>query len=195
MIGKLLSIIKDDLEAYFVAKGKNPSGTQNFAFPNIASGGAQGGSSLTEGRLNLLLVNIEENRSHRPADMWHMADLDGSTRAMHPPVKLDIYFLVASKYADYPTALDHLTLCIQYFLSHRYFDRHFHHDFPTDVDRVIVEMIPMTFEVQRAVWTGMQLPYLPSALFRMGLIVVTDDQEQSLMPAVTEIVGSATQLP
>jgi hypothetical protein len=194
VIGKLLNIIKNDLNAYFVAKGKILSGAQILAFPDVSKSGGPSDPILSTDTLNVFLVNLEENRSHRPADMWQMAEPDGDKRVMHPPVKLDIYFLVAAKFKDYPTALDNLTLCIQYFLAHRYFDRHVHHDFPPDVDRVIVEMIPMTFEVQRAVWSSLQIAYLPSVLFRLGLLVVADNQEGEITPAITEIVGYSDQL-
>lgn len=193
MIGKLLNIIKDDLNAYFIAKGKILSGTEILTFPDISKTGGASDPVLGSEVLNVFLVNLEENRSHRPADVWQMAEVDGSKRAIHPPVKLDIFFLVAAKFRDYPTALDNLTLCIQYFQAHRYFDRHSHHDFPEEVDRVIVEMIPMTFEVQRAVWSSLQVAYLPSVLFRMGLLMVADGDEAQLTPAITEIIGKSGQ--
>jgi hypothetical protein len=194
VIGKLLNIIKDDLNAYFIAKGKALSGTEILSFPDVSKSGGPSDPVLNGEVLNILLVNLEENRSHRPADLWQVAETNGATRAIHPPVKLDIFFLVAAKFRDYPTALDHLTLCIRYFQAHRYFDRHTHHDFPEEVDRVIVEMIPMTFEVQRAVWSAMQIAYLPSVLFRMGLLMVSEDDEMPLMPAITEIVGQSGQM-
>jgi Pvc16 N-terminal domain len=194
VIGKLLNIIKDDLNAYFVGKGKVLSGSHILSFPDLSKSGGGSDPILNAEVLNIFLVNLEENRSHRPADMWQMTELDGSKRGMHPPVKLDIFFLIASKFKDYPTALDNLTLCVQYFQAHRYFDRHSHHDFPQEVDRVIVEMIPMTFEVQRAVWSSLQIAYLPSVLFRMGLLVVADNLEGEMTPAITEIVGQSGQI-
>jgi Pvc16 N-terminal domain len=195
VIGKLLNIIKEDLNAFFVSKGKILSGSQILNFPDLSKSGGQSDPVLSPEVLNVFLVNLEENRSHRPAEMWQMAEVDGSKRAMFPPVKLDIYFLVASKFKDYPTALDNLTLCIQYFQVHRFFERHTHHDFPPDVDRVIVEMIPMTFEVQRAVWSSLQIAYLPSVLFRMGLLMVAEHDEGQIVPVITEIVGQSGQMP
>ncbi|MFN8395724.1 MAG: Pvc16 family protein [Bacteroidia bacterium] len=193
MIGRLLNIIKDDLNAHFVAKGKIQSGAQILSFPDLSRTGGGSDPILGAEVLNVFLVNLEENRSHRPADLWQMAEIDGSKRVMHPPVKLDVYFLVAAKFKDYLTALDNLTLCIQYFQAHRYFDRHAHHDFPADVDKVIVEMIPMTFEVQRAVWSSLQIAYLPSVLFRMGLLMVAEADESEVMPTVREIVAKSVQ--
>lgn len=189
MIGKLLNIIKDDLNAFFIAQGNLTSGTEIFSFPDLSKSGGQSDPILNGESMNLFLVNLEENRSHRPAEMYYVTQADGGKRTSFPPIKLDIYFAVASKFKDYPTALDNLTLCIKYFMSHRYLDSNVHPDFPDDVDQIIVEMIPMTFEIQRQVWSILQIAYLPCALYRMGLLITTNDQNGQLLPTVKEIVG------
>jgi hypothetical protein len=193
VIGKLLNIIKGDLGAFFVTKGISSPGLEVFSFPDLSRTGGQSDPILNPESLNIFLVNMEENRSHAPDEAWFHLSADGGRVAMHPPVKLDIYFLIAAKFRDYPSALDNLAACIQYFIANKYFDSNAHSDFPKEVEQVVVEMIPMTFEMQRAVWSSLQISYLPSALFRMGLLVSSTPKESKITPVVTELLAQTSQ--
>ena len=188
-----MNIIKDDLNAFFEIHGNLLPGAEIFSFPDMSKGGGVGDPILSGESMSIFLVNLEENRSHRPAEMWYITETSGGKKAAFPPIKLDIYFAVAAKFKDYPTALDNLTLCIKYFMSHRFLDSSVHQDFPEDVDQIIVEMIPMTFEMQRQVWSILQIPYLPCALYRMGLLITTDEQNGQLLPTITEVVAKTGQ--
>ena len=89
--------------------------------------------------INLLIINIEEDRVLRGANPYNQLNTDGIVNKVSPPLRLELSILLAAKFGNYSTALSHLSWTTQFFQSNPLFtSKQFPH-LPDNIDRLIVE--------------------------------------------------------
>ena len=183
MFGAALQVLQARLSTYLKKQSNtNDSPDQEVGFPSGGVSGHINSDFFKVDGITLMMVNLEENRTNRPPDMWNVKTLSGSRTKVHPPAMLDLYMLAVSNYSDYISALENLGLVVRYFQSHRLFDHQTAPELSEDVERLFVELIPMSFEKQNEVWNSLRTHYLPSALFKVSLFVIQD--REALEPQI-----------
>lgn len=126
------------------------------------------------GAMTMLLINVEEDRRARPADPFRRSMHDGTTIAVQAPVPLNLHILFVARFSDYLESLKYVGLVAQFFQAHRIID---HDVLPTlddDVDKLVCELITTPVTEDNHVWRGLNMPYQPSLLYRIRMVVVQD---------------------
>lgn len=138
---------------------------------------------LTLGAVSLLLVNLEEEHTLRPADPYRRTMPDGSTQRVQPPIFLNAYVLFVSYFKDYEQSLQGLSLILQFFQNHRVMD---HTTFPalgSRFDQLTVELLTLPFTEQNNLWSLLRISYQPSLLYKVRMAVYSDQDGRPLPAA------------
>lgn len=130
-------------------------------------------------RVNLLLINIEEENHVRTADPYVKFNEKGQKVKVKPPLQLalDVLFAVkpqggASGSSDYNylNALEQLSRVVEYFQANPVFSRKSYPDLPSGLDRLVAEHHTLSYSQQNEIWSALKTAYLPSVCFRFKLL-------------------------
>lgn len=136
----------------------------------------------------LSLINIEEEKVHK-AQHPYQTNSDGSVSLVNPEIKLNLYLLVSANFGanNYEQALLYLSHIITFFQGKQIFN---HQNSPTlseDIEKLIFDLYNIPFEHQSYVWGCIGAKYMPSAIYRVRMLSITDDNQLQEIEPVTTI--------
>ena len=143
------------------------------------------------GAVSALLINIEEESTLRPADPYVRFSADNTAQRVQPEIRLNLYVLFVARFKQYEEGLSYLSLIIQYFQNHRLFNQHNAPELSEKIEQLIMELITLPFSEQNEVWNSLRTTYHPSVLYKVKMVVFTDE-DQTSAPEVKEKVLSAS---
>lgn len=150
------------------------------------------GNALDE-KLIISLVNIEEESSLKNARSVRSAALTGGTTYHNAPVSLNLYLLFSANFPNnYDNAIRILSLVIEFFQGQRTFTS----PASADPDRLSgraelsFNLYTMTFEQLNHLWGALGGKQLPSALYRVYLVQLEDEQVQDGGRLIEDISGN-----
>ena len=144
--------------------------------------------------LSMLLVRIEEEATLRAPDRYARTAGDGSRQRVEPEIRMNLWVMFVARFGEYSEGLRHLSRVVAYFQNHRVFNAENSPDLNEDLHQVTVELVTPTFSEQNEIWGSLRSAYLPSALYRVRLVVFRDQEARSLV-AVQELIQSVSQAP
>ncbi len=144
----------------------------------------------TKNKIVVSLVNLEEERTYRSLEVLEKRP-DGTSELVRPPVKISIYLLFVANLSDYREAIKSLALVISFFQHRPFFDGPTASG-PGREGRMTFELFSMTFEQVNHLWGALGGKYMPSAMYKVGIVDVRDHQLIAEVPPVKEITA-ATQ--
>jgi hypothetical protein len=183
MIGEVLVFLKNQLNAYLKPIG-NHDGTQPDPV-GFVSGDNMSPLTFQSGVISLLLINIEEENTLRPPDLYRRTTASGTQHTVQPEIRLNLYVLFVARYSQYEDALHGLSHIIRYFQNHRMFT---HTDAPTlseNIERLVIELITLPLNQQNEVWNALHIAYHPSVLYKVKMVVF-QDEDATVIPAIGE---------
>lgn len=127
------------------------------------------------GAVSVLLINIEEENTLRPPDLYKRTATNGSQHNVHPEIRLNLYVLFVAHFKQYEESLRYLSLIIRYFQKHRLIDHHTAPELSANIDKLIMELITLPFSEQNEVWNALRVTYHPSVLYKVKMIVFQDE--------------------
>jgi len=190
MIGKVLVCLRKRLDDYLRAELAEPGDDPTADKLVFLDGDKMDQISFQEGAVSELVINVEEERQLRPADPY-AAVQDGRPQRKQPDLRLVLHVLFVARFKQYDIAWEHLAKVIEYLQTHRTFERDAYPDLPAGVDKLTFELVTQSFTEQNDVWNALRTTYLPSALYRVRLVVLRDvkpaPQEQIQPPVVVNL--------
>jgi hypothetical protein len=174
MISRVFTVLRDALLDYLQRRtGFTPTDAASdlVVFPSSDKLDA---IDIKLGAISMLLVNVEEDRRARPADPFRRPMPDGSMLVVHAPVPLNIHILFVPRFTDYLESLKYLSLVAQFFQAHRMIDRELVPALGDDIEKLICELITTPVTEDNHVWRGLAMPYQPSLLYRIRMVVLQD---------------------
>ena len=144
--------------------------------------------------VSTLLIRIEEEPTLRPPDRYARAAGDGVRQRVEPEIRMNLWVMFVARFADYGEGLRHLSRVVAYFQNHRVFNAENSPDLDDDLQQVIVELVTPSFSAQNEIWGSLRSAYLPSALYRVKLVVFSDRAARSLV-VTQELIQSVSQAP
>ncbi|CAD5372259.1 conserved hypothetical protein [Rubrivivax sp. A210] len=179
----------------------------NEALPRDSAGGAvedlfvyvgsgkEDAVSFKADAVSLLLVRVEQDATLRPPDLYTRISSVGSHQKVEPEIRLNLSLLLVARFPDdYLQALHHLSRVIRYFQNHRVFNPANAPDLPDGISQLVLELVTPTFSEQNEIWGTLRTAYLPSAMYKLRMVVFQDDEGQPTT-AVKELMQSVTQVP
>ncbi|MEZ4362921.1 MAG: DUF4255 domain-containing protein [Kofleriaceae bacterium] len=187
MIGKTLDFVRRRLDAYLRAEltgGVDDPVADKVVF---LEGDKLEPLGFKDESVSVLLINVEEERLLRAADRQVRVEADKRILRAQPELRLILHVLFVARCKQYAAAWDHLTKVIEYLQSHRILDRSDQRDLPSHLERLTFELMPQSFSEQSNIWSMLRVSYLPSALYRVGLVVLRDVRPVAADPVTQPI--------
>ena len=185
MFNEVLVILKDKLNGYFKLKADvvedkvafiDSSKTDTISFPlnNVIP----------------LLINIEEEKTLRPANRFEGLIRNGIKTAINPTININILVLFVSKFADYEQSLKFLSLIVKFFQRNPVLD---HSNTPTlsaELQKLKIELITFPVSEQNELWSSLRTSYIPSVLYKISLLVFQDDEGVEFVQETQQVESS-----
>jgi hypothetical protein len=174
MIGDIFKVlIEDHLAHYIRIKTANNTTETIITFGSISQLNDPSSDSL-KNNIVMGLVNIEEDRISRPQDNYvRTPDLTFKK----PPVFLNLYVLFVANFdaTNYESSLNYITWVIKFFQSQNVFNHVNSPGLPAAVDELIFDMKTLSFQDMNNLWGVLGCKYMPSVLYKVRLVSVSDD--------------------
>jgi len=197
MIDNALKIIANEVNKYVVRKldpDRDPSSTKRIATGNVTkvqepdNTGSRSDSLSAPGILTL--VNLEEERILKNPNNY--VRINDKIEYRNPKIFLNLYCLFAVNHSAYDTALQYLSLIIQFFQYKSVID---HKNTPPDnglvldqkIDKLIFDMVSMNSEQVNHLWAILGGKYLPSVLYKVRLVTIEDDTPDKTVEPVSKL--------
>jgi hypothetical protein len=190
MIGRTAAFLRRQLDAYLRAElaGVDDPIADKVVF---LDGDRMDPLGFKEEAVSELLIHVEEERLLRAADPYVRVQEDGRPRRGQPDLRLVLHVLFVARFKQYDSAWEHLAKVIEYLQSHRMIDHDSNLELPAEIEKLTFELISQTFSDQSNLWAMLRTSYLPSVLYRVGLVVLRDPrsvvQEQITQPVTLSV--------
>ena len=139
-----------------------------------------------KGKIALSVVNVEEDRVYRNVELYARR-ADGKSELIQPEVKINLFVLFVANFSQYDEALKGVANVISFFQSRALFDYAEIQALAGRKGRIAAELFTMTFEQQNHLWGALGAKYMPSVMYKLGIVDVLDEQVQAEVPPVEEI--------
>ena len=170
MIRETLSFLRDQINSYLKNKLEIP---QNMVvLDNVIS--QSGELNATE--LGLSLINIEEEKIHKTQSPYKIAG-NGTVNLVNPEIKLNLYLLFIANFGtgNYEDALGALSHVIRFFQGRQVFTRQNAPTLNEHIEKLIIELVTLSFEQQNHLWGFIGAKYIPSVLYKVRLLSMADE--------------------
>jgi hypothetical protein len=137
------------------------------------------------GAITVLLVNVEEDASLRPADRFVRSKDDGTSVRVQPEIRMNLYVLFVARFKEYDRGLAYMSRIIQHFQQYTVLDHHNAPELSDSIPKLVMELVTLPFSEQSEIWSALRTTYHPSVLYRVRLVVFSDDREHRIPPVVT----------
>jgi hypothetical protein len=148
-------------------------------------------NNATKGKVVVSVVNVEEEGIYRSVDLYRKRD-DGVSALVKPEVRINLYVLFVANLSNYEEVLKAISQIISFFQLKPSFD---YSDIPLLAERegrISVELFSMTFEQQNHLWGALGGKYMPSVMYKIGIVGIRDEQIEEEIPPVEERVINAS---
>jgi hypothetical protein len=180
MIEKTLSFIEHELNGYLGARFPSPQ--PHAVVASLASSDGTSAANI-ESRLVISLVNIERETAAAGAGMTARS---GGGYAQHqPPLYLNVYVLLSASFSNnYKQALQFLDTALGFLQARPNFDARSSPQFPRELDRLSLELVSLSIQELNNLWAILGAKYLPSALYKVRMLVVQEYWMTAAVPAI-----------
>jgi len=193
MISRALSFIEEQTNLYFQGL-LGPSTQKYVSLGNIAKivdgGEPNDGDDISD--IIITLVNIEEDRiSKNPDGIYRQVD---KVIKANPKILVNLYLLFSAYSSDYPADLSRISNVIQCFQSTNFFTGISFPSLDPGIEKLHLELYTMNFEQINHLWSTLGGKYLPSVLYKMKLVTIADEANQTEGGLITEIEMQKTAI-
>lgn len=188
MIDKILVLLKDSLNNYLTS-GRKPGDLQEeqVVFPEWKSSDVL---NFKTGAISIMLFNLEQENILRNSDLFTRSLADGTVQKSNPEIRLNLFLLFVANYQKYDDSLRYLSATIQYFQGHRLLNHQNTPELSQEIEQLIIELVSPSFSEQNEIWGTLRLPYHPSVLYKVKMIVFQDeDLNLPSVPVQEKVVG------
>lgn len=185
-----VEIIAQEINNYLLV----PTGSEIVIPANLLTQSGALSNGL-DNRIAMSVVNIEEDRLSRPLDI-HRKLANGMVEVVKPEVRLNLYLLftaVAPQGTNvgdggpFTTILESLSRVIGFFQTKNFFDHQNTPSLSPNIEKIWMELYPMTFEQQNHLWGSLGAKYMPSIMYKARLVRIQEEEITSDGPAITQL--------
>lgn len=187
MIDVAAAFLVRELNAYMLAR----TGTA-FGAAVVSRIVADNGKwAVPDDQVGVALASVEEERALR-SQLPQSILADGRQVVLEPELKLNLNLLFAANFKQYDQGLRQLSLVLTFFQSHGTFTRERYPALDSRIEKLGVDLVSLTFEQLNQLWAFVGAKQLPSALYRVRMVVLQDLQPAGAEPPITRI-GSTVE--
>jgi hypothetical protein len=196
VIDQALDFLRVQVDNYLRMKLDPLSSTPFIQLANIAwhdsetAAGATGDASDAF----ISLINIEEDRVSRSQENY-VRSTSNTIIYKNPKVYLNLYLLFSVNLSNYLESLKRLSYIIQFFQYRNVFTPLTSPSLPDGIEQLIFDLYTPNFQDLNNLWGIMGSKYLPSVIYKMRLISISEDFEQGTAGVIEQIVINDKNIP
>lgn len=140
--------------------------------------------------VGLTLINIEEERVLQ-AQLPERVYVNGNHIVVPPELKLNLTLLFHTRYSNgnYEQSLRYLSSVMTFFQAHPSFTADAYPALDPRIEKLTMEMVSYSAEQLGQLWTYLGSKYLPSATYRLRMIILQDDEVQAVAKPITTVTA------
>lgn len=172
MIDAVLKFLAAEVNAYQLRRtGDGEHGTMVVARLVDDSGN----TIVADEHLALSLFQVEEERALRQ-QLPERVLQDNRELVQPPALRLNLLLIVAARFATYEVALARLALAMRCFQARPLFTAADSPALPEGLERLGIEMVPLSLEQMNQLWACVGARLLPSAVYRVRLVELRETE-------------------
>lgn len=140
----------------------------------------------TKNKVVLSMVNIEQDSVYKEVEAFKQTE-GGRGQRIRPKISVNLYLLFVANLTIYTEAMKSIANVISFFQINPSFD---YADFvgtEGPKGRMSFDLFSMTFEQQNNLWSVLGAKYMPSVVYKVGMLEIQDQQIESEVPPVQEL--------
>jgi hypothetical protein len=145
--------------------------------------------AFPEDALGVTLIDIDEERTFK-AQLPSHTYVDGQHVVQQPELKLNLHVMFAAHFRQYDEALKYLTMVLTYFQAHAVFTPTTHPGLDARIEKVTVELESLSYEQLNQIWAFIGGRQLPSAVYRVRMVVLQDREPIMVGPPIRTITAT-----
>jgi hypothetical protein len=191
MIDQALTFLNTQLDNYLRAK-LDPSDLSpfiqlaNIAWNDTDTSSATGAANASASAF-ITLVNIEEDRISKSPE-GYMRQTNNNVIYKNPKVFLNLYLLFSVNLSSYAESLKRLSYIIQFFQYQNVFTTLNSPGLPVGTEKLILDLSTLSFQDLNNLWGILGSKYLPSVMYKLRLIKISEEFSEGDAPLIHEIV-------
>ena len=132
------------------------------------------------------LVSVEEDRVSKSQENF----VRGNNTIIYknPKVYLNLYLLFSVNMSSYTESLKRLSYIIQFFQYRNVFTPATSPSIPDGIEQLIFDLYTLTFQDLNNLWGIMGSKYLPSVIYKMRLISISEEFVQGQAGVIQEVI-------
>jgi hypothetical protein len=169
MINKALNFLKEQLNSVLGQPGQ----PDNLSLTSVVN--ERGELNIESGKMAMMLVNIDEEKILK-TQLPREKRTGDNVQFANPEIKLNLLVLLAANPGseNYLAALERLSQAMIFLQGTSFFDRT---KFPAlaaapQIEQLSVELFSLSLEQQNQLWTSLGAKYLPSAVYKVRLVII-----------------------
>lgn len=189
MLDAALKFLVEEANAFLKQRGLSVTGVGEVVLGQVVDDAGKW-ATLAD-NIGFSLVNVEEERALK-AQMPSRASLNGNQFEVPPELKLNLTLLVhvrPSNASKYEQSLRFLSNALSFFQASSTFSPASHPGLDPRVERLSVEMLSLSTDQLNQLWTYLGGKYLPSAAYRLRMLVLQDQQPSGVGKPITHLEG------
>lgn len=185
MIDKSLVFIKDQLNEHI--KKKFELTQDKVQLSSIVKQDGKQDPELEDDSISIMLINVqEESAMQSPTKYLNPENEEFSS--VNPDMNINLGILVIVNFTHYEESLKFLTAVMGFFQSRQMFSSENSVDFNLEgIDKIRIRFISQTQEQQNHLWGSLGAKYMPSALYKVRLLKIQENEIRERVPQITTI--------
>ena len=132
--------------------------------------------SMQNNAITALLVNLEEERVFRSGAAQVNCLTNRASQSAIPTLCVNLHLMFIANFKDYIEGLRILSLVMKFFRSYRLFTQQKFPALDPEIRQLSTELVNLTFMEQGELWRSLELPFSPSALYKVRMLVFQDSE-------------------
>lgn len=182
MLDVVLKFLVKEVNTYLVARTGDAFGEVQVC--RLVDDG--GKWAVKEDHLAATVINVEEERTLK-SQTREVAFVNGRHVLMEPNLKLNLHVMFAAYFQQHDVALRYLSLVLTFFQAHPTFSRDAFPGLDPRIERVSAELQTLSYEQLNQVWAFIGGKQLPSALYKVRMVVLQDEEPAAVRLPITTI--------
>jgi len=184
VIDQVLDFLCRQVNAYLLTK-LDPSPESALVLFNVSQLGTDAENTDDTKNAFLTLVNVEEDRISKSQQNY--VRRDEKLIYQQPKVHLNLYLLFSAN-LDYLESLKRISLIIQFFQHRNVFTPLTSPAMPAGTDELVLDLYTTSFQELNNLWGVMGSRYLPSVMYKMRMVTISEELDQGEAGLITSIV-------
>jgi len=142
--------------------------------------------AVKEDHLGVAVINLEEERTLR-SQLPETTYVGGQNVVLEPDLKLNVHVLVAANFKQYDQGLKYISYALTFLQAHPSFTLETYPGLDPRIEKLTSELQSLTYEQLNQIWAFIGGKQLPSAVYKVRMVVLQDVEPAAIAPPITRV--------